>query len=728
MMTRRFAGLPAIVLALAAPLIADTANPETLRQAFERLYDDVPTEVCSEPMQRLLENFQMTHWGASSSGNLQEYRTPEAAAQRAARIKRLGFTAVITNGLQNRFNYLHRNEEIFAGQKLVADACHAQSLRVFDHLDFTIYWQSSYPVFFQHPDWAMRDLRDGAPGRWLCLSHPEYREFYARYLEQLTQAGMDGFMLDEISFHDRFTTYCGCDHCRVAFERDTGLNFPEHWDEQFISNRDHPLFRLWQDWQRKAITQFKAFLLARIKAINPDAVILAYSTAIYRPSVRDNDMQDDARVCFTGTEGTDTVYPAFASFYAQHRILSAFARKYGRPAWAHFAASSNEEFVFSAYLSTLSNSGAWLSSSNDQALAATFNWEHWREARAWGRVVGDIAIVPTSSSRDGNYTTSAIHSAEVAGWCQGFGVGGVTFNIELGLRATVKNLAPYRAIVLPYAPAMTPQLIDAVDQYVRGGGVAIVTGASGVRDHFGLPLGEAALARRMGLRSIEPADDMTYIREIFGGGKPRTITTSEDLPRQRIELSHVYRFDSVFEDSAVYEVLAHFEDDHGPAIVSIPRGAGRYIVVGFLAGQVVHQPRLYKSYRWDGYLDPATVAMMTALARHATGDRDRVRVEADGIITAAYETDRRLWVRMLNIAGVDMTPREAVGLPPVTMPPLGEIVVHLQTPVANEALLVSPEREPLTLPVIQTSDSRSRLSIPPETFDQYAFIRFEKQP
>jgi hypothetical protein len=695
-----------------------------MQSAVDGLFRNVPAIPTPEQVNELLSDFRMTNWGASSSGNLKDYRTPELAAKRARKIKVGGANAVITNGLQNRLNYLKFADELAERQRIVADACHAQGLKVFDHLDLTIFWQSAYPLVFEHPEWAQRELRDGTPGRWLCLNQPSYREFYAQYLEKMVRAGIDGFMLDEVSFHDQIKTFCGCNHCRANFEKATGYRLPEFWDEEVINNRDNPLWQLWCHWQRKAIVEFKAFLLKRLQKINPNVVLLAYNTSIYRLSTRVSDMQEQARVCFVGTEGTNTVYPGYAHFYSQHRILSAFARKFGRPSWAHFAAESDEQFEFSGYHAAVTNSGLW---GHLGGLSDIYNWEHWPEAHQWGEPVGDIAVVAASPSRDQNTTRAALHSAAVAGWCQAFGVSGVQFDIVPGLYAKLSDLKRFKAIVLPCTPSMPPRLIELIDRFVQDGGAAIVTGIPGRFDQLGYPLGDDALLKRMGFRSIRDTDTVRYIKEEFVGGQDRLLSFSPNaIPGvgSQMKLQDSYRFDPMIDAGRQQEVMATFQDG-ALAIVSLEKGKGRYIYIGFTAGQAVHQPRMYKNTVWADYLRPDLVSLMERIAREATGGQDRIRIEGRGILSAAYLSGSRLWVRLLNVSGVNLKPGNRVGDLKPSYPRLSEIKIHLKKSGASRATLMSPGlRKPMVLKAA-ASGTEDVFTLPAGAFQRFAFVRIE---
>lgn len=708
----------------------DKLDAVRMEAATEKLFDDLPVYRASPQLQAYIERHQPMSWGGSCSGNLSEFNTPELAARRAAEIRNGGYTSVFINGRQNRLNHLDMLDEMLKFESLVAEASHAQGLKVIDHVDFTIAWQSAYPHVFAKArgiDWFMKDLRTGTVNRWLCLNNPSYREFYAEYLEKLVRAGIDGFQLDEVGFHDQKRTYCGCEHCRAKFEEETGFRFPEHWDEDVIDNLANPFWRLWKEWQKKCIVEFEGFLLERLRKINPDVLILAYSTAIYRSSVRVHDMQDHARISFVGTEGTDMVYAGAYNFFAQYRILSSFARQYGRPAWIHGATNNNEEEDFAAFLSALSANGtSWMK-------AKVFGWTHWPEARAWADPVADVGILLVSPTRDGEMLTADLHSAETHGWCEALGVSGVQFEPVPCLSVKPSELKKYRVLVLPYAVNMPRRLGELVGKYVEEGGVVVVTGVAGRYDRLGSPLGEEAFFRSMGIREITAADKMTYIdpayysKELSTGGVDRTLILTPgrfpNLPG-RIKLLNSYRFNISLAPGVRCDVLAKFEDG-APAILSLPSGKGRYIYLAFLPGHMIHQPRLQKSYKWGRYLQPEAVALMRALLRDATDNADRVVVDGTGILSAAYQKGNRLWVRLLNVSGIKLPEGEKIDVVTPQYPDLGPIRIRVRMPVSPDAQLVDPDRgDVLNLKVVREGQEHIVI-VPARSFRRFAFVRME---
>ncbi len=721
------AGVMALGLAVGAAKGQSLEETAKMEAAAEKLFDGSLVSGTTPAMQSYFKRHQPMDWGGSNSGNLSEFNTPELAARRAAEIRAAGYTSAMINGLHFQLNHVARRDQIMKFTRIVADACHAEGLKVLMHFDFTIFYQPAYPLLFEHPDWALQDLRDGSHTRWCCINNPNYREFYGGYVEALAQAGVDGFQLDETSFHDQLPVYCGCEYCREKFAKETGYRFPEHWDEAVVNNRSNPLWRLWQEWQKKCIVEFKAFLLGRARGNERDIVMLDYNTVIYRSSVRVYDIEHLARVCFVGTEGSDLVFPAAFNFFAQYRILSSFAREYGKPAWVHGESNTAEEAEFAAFLTALTANGtAWMK-------AKVFTWPHWPEARAWSEPVADVGILLVPATRDGEVLQGDLHSGETHGWCEAFGVSGIQFELIPCQRVSLSELRKYRALVLPHAVNMSLKLASLVGDYVAEGGVVIVTGVPGRNGWLGAPLGENAFFRRMGLSEIVAADTMTYINpahyraDSTTGGADRPLTLAPGRLSgcaERITMLNSYRFNVSLDKGTRPETMATFEDN-APAVLSIPSGKGRYIYLAFLPGHVIHQPRLQQNYIWGRYLQPEVVGLMRAVAQEATGGRDRVAVEGQGLLSAAYQDGNRLWVRMLNVSGVNLPYGEKIGVRDPRYPELGPIRIRVRMPVKAAAQFISPDRaDALSLPVT-VEDGESVLTVPSGAFRRFAFVRLE---
>ena len=202
--------------------------------------------------------------------------------------------------------------------------------------------------------------------------------------------------------------------------------------------------------------------------------------------------------------------------------------------------------------------------------------------------------------------------------------------------------------------------------------------------------------------------------------------SSNVLPgfESRMNLPDCYRFDPMIDSDRKQKVMATFQDG-APAIVSLEKGKGLYIYFAFTPGQTVHQPRIYRSTVWGDYLRSDLVSLMKRVAREATRGQDRIRVEGEGILSAAYQSGSRLWVRLLNVSGVNLKPGNRVGTLKPTYPRLKEIKIHLRKTGASKATLMSPGLSKPMLLQAAASGMEDVFTLPSGTFRKFAFVRIE---
>ena len=480
----------------------------------------------------------------------------------------------------------------------------------------------------------------------------------------------------------------------------------------------------------QTLTEFRRFLIDRMRAVRPGVVVLVYSTNVYYPTKGAGNTLEHARVCFAGTEGTDLTWAGASNLYAQHRISRAFSEFWGRPTWAQYPTPTEAGRVFgSFFFAPVTGNGpwGWLRIYHGDTVAKVCTWEHLDEAFAYGDPVADVGVLLSTANRWGPQPRCQAHADEVSGWLQAFGLRGVQFNPVPSKYAEWRHVAPYRALIVPDCYLLPKHAAGLVARVVQEGGAAVVTGVPGRYDVLGYPLGEESLLRRMGLRCVEAADEVFWHRkkQQYLNTRDRAITLAPgvlpSLPRQ-IALPGSYRFDAALNPGAEHTVLARFGDGK-PAIYSIRSGRGRYVYLGFLPGHLSARPRARQRMVVEERSPPAVLDLMEALAREATGADDRIKVDGRGIISSAWQKGDKVWVRMVNVSGAQALPvGKPVGKSEPTYPALDAIRIHVHMPVKPQASLVTPDRErPMLLRV-----TKSRVvDIPPGAFKTFGFVRME---
>lgn len=710
------------------------AQATRYRQAATRLFADIPNLPNSPGMQAALGRMRMTNWAAANSSPMTEYDRPDEAEANARRIRADGATVAIIRGRHFRLDSLDETERHMRFYKLVADACRTSGILPFAHLDFTLFWQPGYRVISEHPDWPQQALDDGTPHHWCCTNNPSFREAHIAYVEQICRQGIVGFMLDEINFAHVGKYYCGCSYCRERFEACTGFRLPEHDDRNVLGNNRHPLWRLWLEWQHASIVRFKSELVQRLRQINPDAAVLSYSTNIYAPA-RTGNVYEEGRVCFTGTEGTNRVYGQFACLFADHRIADAFNRRWGKPTWAQYPVGTEAERVWaSAFFAPVVNNKpwGWRRYHHSEELRTVFTWPHLEEAMAFAEPVADVGVLLSTSNRWGPPLEGTVHAVDTYGLCQGLGLGGIQFDPVPGLHLRPEHLAPFRALLIGYAPAMALATIRVVDEWIKQGGTAVVMGLAGRYDRLGFPLGSDAFLSHTGLLGLSRCGHFVYHRydAQLENRQAEVITPEHGIMTelgQRLTVPPTYRFRTLLAAEGEQQILARF-DDYTPAMVSVPRGEGRIIWVGVLPGVAVAQRRMDMQSVQNESLQRSGVAFICALARFAAAGAQRVRVQGQGILGTAWRRDRTVWVRLVNVAGAMPQPGRKVDDIPVTYPELGLVRIVFNLPLSGQPVLLTPDRsDPVPLTVTRGKDGDT-VDLEPGMFRRFALVRMELTP
>ena len=121
--------------------------------------------------------------------------------------------------------------------------------------------------------WREIDVRDGSvlfhPGytaEMFCYQNDEFIDAYLDYVQELRRdTDIDGLMSDDISQYMRWPG-CGCTACREKFRRRTGMALPAATDRTFWANWDNPAWLEWIDMRFEAASHY----FTRLRAVLPE--------------------------------------------------------------------------------------------------------------------------------------------------------------------------------------------------------------------------------------------------------------------------------------------------------------------------------------------------------------------------------------------------------------------------------------------------------------------------
>lgn len=729
------------VFAVTLPIYAEP--PELTSERFGQLvanfHRDTPDWPTSEAVAAWTRGLRMTTWTYANSGTFNEIDTAEEAAARAAQIKSWGFNTVLYSGRHYRQSFRDPESlgQILRHMKIAAEACHAEGLKLIDHLDLTLWYVRAYPLLFEHSDWVQVDVRTGAALRWFCLSDPGFTQDAINYLVTMQRVtGIDGYMVDEVNFREES---CGCEDCRGGFEKDTGYRLPEDNENDVLFNRDHPLWRLWLQWRFKSAAEFRRRIQAALEVVQPDLIWFTYSTNLTRPSAIETsgDVFQRARVVnFPGFEGTNVVYPGYAYLHAGLRTLAGFNRAHDRHGWAQYPCSNPSEYAFSAFLSAVDGQAPWFSSGAWDAAADIFADPAWPRLTHPREPVADVAVIFSTATRDRDSLAGYLHHDEYFGWCQTLLRAGIAFE-SVPDRAVDADMARFRAIIVPACRALPAELTDRLETFTRGGGTLIVSGSAGHWDGWGFDAREPLHQRLLGAESMALPPDVGVEKARIIGTQPRSATLTDGGVAQLARADRAI----IIEQGAAWDlrlaggnqrVLATF-DDGGPAMTLTPLDNGRMVHFAFHPGREVYEDQLHRGRAFEGRANPSMSHLMNAtLDRLADAtDWTRVNGSGDGVLSAIYRDGNHAVVHLLNVAGVPkleagqrVEDKHALA----SYPPLGTIEVQLRGLRIATATLLEPDTDRTTSLSLQHVGDVARVAVPAESFTRYAAIELTLEP
>jgi hypothetical protein len=155
----------------------------------------------------------------------------------------------------------------------VTKACHDRGIAVIAWLPFNIQdvrKAEDYQPTKRFPQWAMQYITDPAhpprPQVAMCVVSSPYREEHAKELAEAVSFGVDGVFFDGFFLEGkpgRPQPGCVCEHCRVKFREDTGLDLPSRVDWTDAG------FKRWVRWRNDKLVETATYFRDEMRKANP---------------------------------------------------------------------------------------------------------------------------------------------------------------------------------------------------------------------------------------------------------------------------------------------------------------------------------------------------------------------------------------------------------------------------------------------------------------------------
>ncbi|MFC3771075.1 beta-galactosidase trimerization domain-containing protein [Paenibacillus sp. GCM10012303] len=492
-----------------------------------------------------------------------------------------------------------------AGKDLLEEAvteAHRNGIRLIAYYNVGL---NSY-VAGANPDYRQRD-KDGAPvtnafGFYdlLCLNSP-YRDYVAAQLSEIAERyTVDGFFFD-ITYV--WPSSCHCDYCRKWYVEKYGQTPPVSPPPGSAD------LRRWQQFQRDIRADFLRFITGRLKKLNPDLEIgwnhagdLAFAH-----------MEPDERADYLTSEFHPPIY-----LYGS--LLAKWKRTKGKPfelmmpsemgSWGEWTLAPAATLKAAAAI-TVSGGGSIsfghvplpsgalkgaLPSPVVEAIKEANDFIREREEWLLGASsVPDVAVLHGVHNRRMFESTSLPNHADDAlnGINRMLIEGNVHFDV-LSERDLVKQLGGYAVLAMPDQAYVSPEVEEAVREFVRGGGLLIATHRTSLYTEEGVRKANFGLADVFGVDFDDTSRySVNYMadfdKDVFGSVPDMPVLVKgTNTPVLRVRPSAEARVLSVYMEPAmetkthrhVYHQHAHpaiRTDDPAITLYSYGKGACLYL-------------------------------------------------------------------------------------------------------------------------------------------------------
>lgn len=435
-------------------------------------------------------------------------------------------------------------------------------------------------VYEKHPDWRrigtktteipQVDLKLYPHGGMLCPLGP-YGDFFVDVLAEVTQI----FQVDAWSFDGlHYGGVCYCEHCRKNYLEETRSEIPK------VDLHD-PVFRRYQHWADRRMEHLIQRIQTRLKGIKPGVALVSWTTNAGRfghlrdiprnMPARMNLLLDapDQEFWLDETNRGATVVPAFANAYiwalTNHRVafsepyLMSHGNPYGRDSFpAHeiqrrmlLSASYGVSPSIAIALPQPQKEGVY------EAMAEVQKRKPWllhKSPEPWGALVMSDNTRVFYGREPGKVEERYLASV----------LGAFRTSIEEHLPTTVlcdwnlvpEDLAKYKVVILPNTACLDERQVQAIRDYVAGGGGLVASLDASLCDEFGNPREDFALADVFGVsrKGVTAAKSGKEKQEQLDENFSRSLSPEYWEKRKNI-FDLLIPADSIFDEARVRKLL-----------------------------------------------------------------------------------------------------------------------------------------------------------------------------
>ncbi len=661
---------------------------------------------------------------SATLGELDAPGAPEKLLDQELAGKR--YNAVMISGMHSRHTYFNHLDRGVAAIHRVAEAAHARNLKLIDHHDSTLLWNSDagFRVLMERLPEMSRAIADQLPSFQFCPLNPQFKETYYKYLLELVKAGVDGFQIDELTFWEHG---CGCGYCREQFFKDTGWQLPVNELDPRLGNTNSDLGKLWFDWRRKQIGNWFVELRRRAKEINPNLTLCMYTThwGFTRSGPRykeGTDLFELARaINYFGTEVmTRNVLQSSRPLVPFRKMKNALTTAFGTPVWGWIYASDWPTCYFAWAASNMVGQVALLPEDIDRPKNygdfRTFDGSPDNMHRTRAKTVAPVALLFSAASRDWNSMTS--FTGELFGIAQTLESMHVPYEFIAEMSLNEKQLAKYQVLVLASDGCLSDRDLAAIKTFARNGGTVYLSTVAGLCDEYGRLRKQWGFADVFGF-TVNAAKTVKLARLAADAGGKDAVTPEKPLSAWTLTPAPA--------TALLYGFTA--QGQKLPLLVEKAYGKGKLFYQAASLGGAFCAPEVSPPKKWEFRIDEKLETLFRGeLARIMAPGHYWTTDAPDQVFTAIWHDDDELLVHFLNATGANIKAGEEMvpTAPKVPYPPLAKDITFTLPGNYASAVAVSPDfdgRKPLVLK--DNADGTTTVTLPKDLLKAYTIVRLK---
>ncbi|MCC7300667.1 MAG: beta-galactosidase trimerization domain-containing protein, partial [Verrucomicrobia bacterium] len=641
-------------------------------------------------------SFAMGNWCDGGHGATSfEFNTPELVEKRVKDLKDSGFTVINEGIFFWNLSQTKRWDEAIDMGRLIVDKAHKEGMKVMHHMDAPIVLShadgSAY--LLDHPEWLMRSVSGNIPTlNAMCLNNPEFnRELRGRIARYARETGVDAFMIDEVSYVDN--TFCGCDYCRDAFTRATGMVLPRDPSSPDLQNMNSKIWRKWMQWRQTSLGDWNVETRNILRAENPNISILTYTThyglySSYATLGGGGSIIEAARGRdFIGTEiMSRNVFDAWRSVYAFRKLFSAVGDLCGSNVYGLVYPVGDPNIAYFGWvLNHMNLQTTWMETIPGVDMKRYQNWPN-RMKIGVAAPLSDVAVFFSSASKDFEKNFGSV--PDLLAFSEIMTDRGIQNDFLVDRSLNAKNLSKYKTLVLASVGCLSAAEVAAVKEYVAAGGQLIMTANTSTQDELGDLLPDFALADVAGVKLAE-----------MGLKGPLTIKLCETGEKYTFPNSGV----KVVPTTAVkYADFVSADGSINPAITENSYGKGKCIYIACSLGGANYEAEKTSGDKWVFQMNKPLAELLLSLVDRAGGKTYNVQavtLPEKVIVATKRQNDaagKFILINLLNARGSanlkldDVIPAKKPG---DAFPALDSDVVLDIRCAATDAFIASPDYE-----------------------------------